>query len=194
MRSIIGVFLGAVAMAALTVVAGGGTASASTDAAGFTTQAEAAGLSAAKADALQDKVDGYLATFKGQGRQVSPNQIDLGGAVLNVAVPGEAQPRQLTAPAAGVTRAVQCNTAAEYGWFCAYQYDYRGGDNIGMYNCDNYFIPWNDLGSWENNQTPGTRPTMHMVSFPSQPMPAAYSIQRTGVAWSWVHSITNCLP
>lgn len=191
MRSITGVFLGAVAMAALAVV-GGGTASASTDATGFTAQAEAAGLSARKADALQDKVDGYLAKFKGQGKQVSPNQIDLGGAVLNVAVPGEAQPRQLVAPASSVLAVHQCNGPAYYEWFCAYEYENRGGDNIGMWTCANYLIPWASTGSWENNQTTGTRPTMHFVSIPSQRMPAAWAIQRTGVQWGPVYSITNC--
>lgn len=187
MRSKIGVFLGVVALAVLTVVAGAGTASAS---AGFTAQAEAAGLSAEKVDALQAKVDAYLAKLKGRGTQVSPNQIDLGGAVLNVTVPGEATPRQLGT--SGVARVIQCDGGTLYGWFCAYQYEYRGGDNIGMYNCDNYFIPWNTFGSWENNQTSGTVPRMHYVSGGYGPMPPAYSRQFTGVGWGGVHSITNC--
>lgn len=179
-------------MTVLTAVAGGGTASASTDGAAFTAQAEAAGLSSAKADALQDKVNGYLVELKGQAKQVSPNQIDLGGAVLNVAVPGETQPRQLVAPASGVLAVHQCNGPAYYEWFCAYQYENRGGDNIGMWNCGNYLIPWASTGSWENNQTTGTRPVMHFVSIPSQTMPAAWAIQRTGVQWGPVNSITNC--
>lgn len=189
MRSIIGVFLGAVAMVVLTAFAGGATASASTDWTVFATQA---GLSAEKADALQDKVDGYLAELKGQGKQVSPNQIDLGGAVLNVAVPGEAQPRQLGAQANGVLAVHQCNGAAFYEWFCAYEYENRGGDNIGMWSCGTYGIPWGSTGSWENNQTTGTRPVMHFTNIPSQTMPAAWAIQRTGVAWLTVRSITNC--
>lgn len=186
MRSKIGVFLGVVALAVLAVVAGAGTASAST---GFTAQAEAAGLSAEKADALQAKVDAYLVTLKGRGTQVSPNQIDLGGAVLNVTVPGETEPRQLGTSGA---RVIQCQNGTLYGWFCAYQYEYRGGDHIGMYNCDNYFIPWASTGSWENNQTAGTTPRMHYVSGGYGPMPPAYSRQFTGVGWNGVHSITNC--
>jgi hypothetical protein len=188
LRSKIGVFLGVVALAVLAVLAGAGTASAST---GFTAQAEAAGLSAGKADALQAKVDAYLVKLKGRGTQVSPNQIDLGGAVLNVTVPGETKPRQLGA--LGVASVIQCNGGTLYGWFCAYQYEYRGGDNIGMYNCDSYFIPWSGpLGSWENNQTSGTVPTMHWIDGTSGRMPAAYSIQRYGVWWDGVYSITNC--
>jgi len=192
LRSIIGVFLGVVAVAVLTAVGGGTTANASTDRVGFTAQAEAAGLSAEKADALQAKVDRYLTKLQGHGKQVSPNQIDLGGAVLNVAVPGEAQPRQLVAPANVSLAVAQCVGSAAYQWFCAYQYEYRTGDHIGMWRCDNYFIPWYTTGSWENNQTAGTRPVMHFVSTPSQSMPAAYSAQQTGVYWNAVHSITNC--
>jgi hypothetical protein len=189
LRSKIGVFLGVVALAVLAVAASAGPASAST---GFTAQAEAAGLSAGKAGALQDKVDAYLVKLKGRGTQVAPNQIDLGGAVLNVTVPGEATPRQLGD--FGVAGVTQCNGSAQYGWFCAYQYDYRGGDNIGMYSCDNYFIPWSGpLGSWENNQSRGTVPRMHYVDGTYGPLPAAYSIRLYGVWWDGVHSITNCL-
>lgn len=187
MRSKIGVILGVVALAVLAVVAGAGTANAS---AGFTAQAEAAGLSAEKADALQDKVDAYLVKLKGRGTQVSPNQIDMGGAVLNVTVPGEAKPRQLGT--SGVAGVIQCDGGTLYKWFCAYQYEYRGGDNIGMYNCDNYFIPWSSTGSWENNQISGTVPRMHYVDGTYGRMPAAYAIQRYGVWWDGVHSITNC--
>ena len=42
----------------------------------------AAGLSAGQASALQAKVDRYLARLAGRGKQVSPNQIDMGGARL----------------------------------------------------------------------------------------------------------------
>jgi hypothetical protein len=188
LRSKIGVFLGVVALAVLAGVASAGTASAST---GFTAQAEAAGLSAAQADALQAKVDAYLVKLKGRGTQVSPNQIDMGGAVLNVTVPGETKPRQLGD--FGLVGVTECNGGAQGGWFCAYQYDYLVGDRIGMYSCGNYFIPWSGaLGSWENNQTPGTVPRMHYVDGTYGRMPAAHSIQWYGVWWDGVNSITNC--
>jgi hypothetical protein len=159
---------------------------------GFTAQAEAAGLSAAKADALQDKVDGYLAKLEGQGKQVSPNQIDLGGAVLNVAVPGEAEPRQLVAPADSTLAVAQCDGRADYEWFCAYEFENLGGDNIGMWSCGNYYIPWWSTGSWENNQTAHTKPKLYPTHGAVQTLPGAYAIQWTGVQWGGIQSITNC--
>ena len=161
------------------MVAGAGAASAS---AGFTAQAEAAGLSAGKADASQAKVDALPHQAEGAGHAGGAQPDRHGGAVLNVTVPGEARPRQLGD--FGVASVIQCNDGTLHGWFCAYQYEYRGGDNIGMYSCDNYFIPWSGpLGSWENNQTRGTVPTMHWIDGTSGRMPAAYSIQRYDVWW-----------
>src|ERR1043165_7195267 len=108
-------------------VFGGGTAGGAAGHAEFVGQARAAGLSAHRADALQAKVDKYLVELKGRGTQVSPNQIDLNGAVLSVAVPGEAKPRQL-----GVARIPQCDgSSANYEWFCGYQFENYTGDNLG---------------------------------------------------------------
>ena len=158
---------------------------------GFVAQAEAAGLSPATATALQAKIDHYLTTLHGRGTQVSPNQIDLHGAVLNVAVPGESQPRQLVPT---VTSSDACTPGADYGWFCAYSGENFTGDNIGMYDCGNYGIPWSSTGSWNNNQTTGTRPWLYWEDSSIAPwhMPAAWSDQTTGVDWWPVSSITNC--
>lgn len=183
-----GALLGVVAMAALTVVAGAGTAGAETSRGAFAGQARAAGLPAAKADALQAKVDDYLVKLKGRGKQVSPNQIDLNGAVLTVAVPGEAKSRQIGA--AGIP---QCaGKSANYEWFCAYQYEGYTGDNIGMWNCGYYSIPWSSFGSFQNNQTAGTVPTVYFDGGSSENLAAAPASQSTWVPWYRIHTVRNC--
>lgn len=194
LRSRMRVVVGLVVSGLVLTLTGQGTAAAEPAA------ALAAGLSAGQASALQAKVDGYLATLAGRGKQVSPNQIDMGGAMLTVTVPGEERTRRL-APAARV--AVDgCHDArglpspAAYGWFCAYSRGGFQGDTVAMYHCDNYFIPFYTWGSWENNQTPGTRPVLYFLIGGGKPpwlMPAAPSAVFTEtVDWSQVSSITNC--
>ncbi|MEV4049565.1 hypothetical protein AB0J55_00095 [Amycolatopsis sp. NPDC049688] len=153
----------------------------------FVAQAKAAGLSAGQATGLQNKVDGYLAKLGNQAHQAAPNRIELPGAVLNVAVPGETAPRAL-----GASGIPECQLRANYGWFCAYEYASFHGDNIGFYNCGEYKpIPWYTTGSWENNQTPGTRPyVFYGIRFES--LPAAYSMQLTGMDWGPVSGIMAC--
>ncbi|MFD0306705.1 hypothetical protein [Streptomyces sp. NPDC127119] len=164
----------------------------------YTAQARAAGLSAHQAQALQRKVDGYLDKLRGRGTQVSPNQIDMNGAMLNVTVPGEELPRQLVPAAEASQQATVCknwadtNSPVPYGWFCAYEREWGNGDSIGMYACDNYFIPWYNNGSWQNNQTTGTVPRVHYAAGGYADMPAAPSIQGYTMNWTVVHSITNC--
>ncbi|WUH88744.1 hypothetical protein OG900_38540 [Streptomyces sp. NBC_00433] len=180
-------------MMALATIAGSGTASAAASGrAGFVAEAREAGLSTKQATGLQSKVDTYLTKLAGKGTQVSPNQIDLKGAVLNVAVPGEGRPRQLGAVRPAVDNAAQCSPTADYYWFCAYQNAYRGGDNIGMYSCGAYPIPWFTTGSWENNQTRGTVPTAYFTDGSTWRMPGAYYYASAGVNWSPVTQIVNC--
>ncbi|ATE57292.1 hypothetical protein [Actinosynnema sp.] len=171
----------------------GGTASASGERS-FTAQARAAGLTAAQVEGLQDKVDGYLRELGDRGKQVAPNQIELGGAVLNVTVPGEDQPRVLGEVTANVNNAAQCSgNWARYGWFCAYRDQWFSGDNIGMYACGDYYIPWYTTGSWHNNQTTGTRPWLYFTTGEGPwHMPPADSQQASGVGWSPVLYIDNC--
>jgi hypothetical protein len=166
----------------------------------FVAQAEASGLPAGKALALQAKVDGYLEKLHGHGTQVAPNQIDMHGAVLNVTVPGEVRPRQL-GPAGELTQYLpECYGGAADGWFCAYEYDtydsgdLTGPDVIGMWACDTYYIPWTTTdGSWINNQTgPNTRPLLTFTDFTTWLMPAAWSYQVSGVNWNPVYTIKNC--
>jgi hypothetical protein len=166
----------------------------------FVAQAREAGLSGEKAAALQAKVDDYLVKLQGQGTQISPNRIDMDGAELIVTVPGEMRPRQLdhatgTVPRPGCMNLSETWTPAEYGWFCAFRYENGIGDIVAMYHCGNYHIPWFSTGSWWNNQTTGTRPTLYFVVGSGQPpwrMPASFSAQYHGVDWSPVNTITNC--
>lgn len=189
MRSRLLVLLGALSM----VLLGTGVASAQgEDRAAFVAQSRAAGLDAAQAAGLQNKVDRYLVELAGQGTQVSPNQIDLGGAVLNVTVPGEDTPRPIGEVSTFEYNALECVGYADPQWFCAYELQHRTGDNIGMWKCDFYSIPWYTVGSWENNQTSGTRSRAYFTDQSSWLMPAAYSIQTTNVAWTPVARIRNC--
>ena len=124
---------------------------------------------------------------------MSPNQIDMNGAMLNVTVPGETRPRQLGEVTTARYAADQCWPAAQPEWFCAYQFAWgSGGDAIGMWACWNYGIPWYTTGSWINHQTPGTRPRLYFVGGGSRLMPPAPSAELSGVNWSVVKSITNC--
>jgi len=104
----------------------------------------------------------------------------------------------LTLPAAAnatpyVNNPPQCQGGADYGWFCAYSGQNFTGQSIGMYDCGNYRIPWTSTGSWDNEQTPGTRPWLYWADgSPAWHMPPAPSSQKTNVGWAPVASITNC--
>ncbi|OXM61351.1 hypothetical protein CF165_38375 [Amycolatopsis vastitatis] len=153
----------------------------------FVAQGQAAGLSAGQARGLQNKVNGYLAKLGGQAHQVAPNRIESPGAVLNVTVPGETEPRAL-----GASWIPECQGGANFGWFCAYEYGSFGGDNIGFYDCGQYKgIPWYTTGSWENNQTRGTQPYVYYGSGSGR-LPGAYSVQRAGMNWGPVYGIVAC--
>lgn len=172
---------------------GAGAATAASSRSDFIRQARTAGLSAGQAQALQATVDDYLVRLKGSGTQVSPNQISLKGGMLNVAVPGEDQPRNLVRNPAYPAAAANCRPSADYEWFCAYQYEYRQGDVVDMWECFREFIiPWSTFGSWENNQTRGTRPLLEFLNGSTWEMPGAYSNQLSGVGWSPVWSIIPC--
>ncbi|MEU8868718.1 hypothetical protein [Streptomyces umbrinus] len=193
LRSRLVVLLSVMALMGVALVAGGARASAAgIDRAAFVALAREAGLSVEQAAGLQEKVDGYLGKLAGSGTQVSPNQIELGGAVLNVAVPGENGPRPLGDVSATVENADECNGWTKYGWFCAYKYKNRSGDNIGMYRCGHYDIPWVTTGSWVNNQTTGTEPMMYYTNTGSELLPPAYSYRDSGVNWRVVDRIRNC--
>jgi len=193
MRSVIRALTAVATAGVLLATVGQGTSRAAPPSAGFAAQSRAAGLSAEQAAGLQAKVDGYLASLAGRGTQVSPNQIAVSGAVLSVTVPGEDGPRQLVAASHAEYRVAVCHPGgAAYGWFCAFERENFTGDHVAMYNCLDYFIPWYTTGSWDNNQTPGTRPLLYFSNGTWWYMPGAPSRQRSGVDWSPVAYIVPC--
>ncbi|MFI8895552.1 peptidase inhibitor family I36 protein [Streptomyces paradoxus] len=146
----------AAAALALSAVALTGPASAETarTPAAFDQQARAAGLSRDDADALQAKVDRYLA--RQDGRQVSANEIALAdGAKLTVTVPGERYVRDLSTPAASRAAA---QWECDYTYFCMFRQTLGMGDRLALYHCQDYALrDWTGDGSYYNNQTPGTQ-------------------------------------
>ncbi|MFF3376052.1 hypothetical protein ACFYXF_24240 [Streptomyces sp. NPDC002680] len=105
------------------------------------------------------------------------------------------QPRQLgdvgiLAEGFGST---ECIGGADYGWFCAYSGPNFTGERLGIYRCGvTWNIPWVSVGSWDNNQTAGTRPLLTFTNGSTWLMPAAHSIQPSGVDWAPVRSIRAC--
>ncbi len=79
-----------------------------------------------------------------------------------------------------------------YGYFCIYQYPNYTGTMYALYYCHDYPVQWpEEVGSWINNQTPGTRAviTDHDGSrFVTQP---AYSYI-SYFDWSSVADIKPC--
>ncbi|MFG3223893.1 hypothetical protein ACGF07_03780 [Kitasatospora sp. NPDC048194] len=184
-----------IALAGLSVLCGATTAAAApakpASAQRFEAQARAAGLTAGQASSLQEKVDSYLATVG--GTQVAPNRIQLAGATVYVAVPGEDHPRDLTGTAGAVSYDPCAGGGADYKHMCAYRGTWYTGDEVDMYNCARYyFSTWSGPGSWDNNQTTGTVARMYGASgawvFSTKP---AHSSDPNG-NWTPVHSIVNC--
>ncbi len=148
--------LGVVALSAMFAVTGAATAEAGVDQQ-FAAQGTAAGLTAAQVGAVQAEADQYLREFG--GKQVALNRVELTGATITIAVPGEKQPRQLGTAA---LRDANCDGSADYHHFCAYRGEYFTGTQIDMYACGVWDIPekWVGPGSWDNNQTFGIRARM----------------------------------
>ncbi|MFC7328540.1 hypothetical protein [Marinactinospora rubrisoli] len=148
----------------LTLATTPGTAHAATTAQPFAWQAEAAGLTEAQTTWLRSEVGTYLEELG--GTQVALNEIDLDGAgSVLVALPGEAQPRDFTSPAAEPAAAAdRCLNAPWYtGYFCAYRGTHYTGTRIDMWDCGRVmYIPrdWG-AGSWINNQSKGMRGYMY---------------------------------
>lgn len=158
----------------------------------FTAQAVAAHLTKTQATALQAEADRYL-TATG-GTQVSPNTIDLNGrGKVYVAIPGEAQPRSFPSASGSPAAADPCDGGgADYHHFCAYSRTYWSGSHIDMYTCGSYNIPWTGAGSWDNNQTVGTRARMYNPSGTLiYTTPPAHSYDANG-DWTHVHTVRNC--
>ncbi|MEU3723018.1 hypothetical protein [Streptomyces sp. NPDC031705] len=120
------------------------TAEASTSTA-FSQQTRAAGLTAAQAAELQQRVDAVLASDP-QARQTSANKLTTAGGELVLRAPGQTETRDLAAP--GV--ALACND----GHLCIRD---GQGNNYDYYRCGYYSFSGIGDGTFNNNQTPGTR-------------------------------------
>lgn len=111
----------------------------------YNAQARTAGLTDRQAAQLQRQVDAVLAQDP-QARQVSANKLTTAGGSVVLAVPGRTETRDLAAP----DTALACGN----GHLCivdgrGYNYDY--------YRCGYYDFDGIGDGTFNNNQTPGTR-------------------------------------
>lgn len=143
-----------VGLTAVAMLAAAGTANASAGPGNtltvFAAQASNAGLDLQQAGVLQAQVDAYLAQVG--GAQVAANEIRYaGGASLILPLPGETRARSLIPERAAEPH------GCPYQYLCAYQYTNFTGGEIHAFYC-NVFVsmPWGSVGSWRNNQTPGT--------------------------------------
>ncbi|MES9511888.1 hypothetical protein ABWJ92_36805 [Streptomyces sp. NPDC000609] len=153
-------------------------------AATFAAQAHKEGLTDADAAALQRRVDGYLTTMG--GKQVAANKIDLGGgSSVVLTLPGEKRARELT----GTKRILDsCDSKT----FCAFQNSQWWGDQIQMYRCDDYIIPWTTIGSWINNQSTGTVAQFKDNTATVRWVDGGAFAQDDTADWSWVLFVNNC--
>ncbi|GGT30897.1 peptidase inhibitor family I36 protein [Streptomyces purpureus] len=175
------------ALAGIFVVLVGGLATAGAAGAastpGFQAQARNAGLSAGQAEGLQAQVDAYKE--RTGGVQTAPNKIAFPGGELTVVVPGEKYARDLSDP-------VGTLAACQHLRFCAYSGTNFTGSQINMYTCRTYNIPWSGDGSWDNNQSSGTRAKMYNSSGSLiYTTPGARSYDKVG-SWTPVYKVRNC--
>ncbi|MGC7094486.1 hypothetical protein ACPZ19_07475 [Amycolatopsis lurida] len=155
----------------------------------FAAQGKDAGLTSAQISTLQAEADTYLAELG--GKQVALNQVELPGATIRIALPGEAAPRKLAVGALDVN----CDGGyADYKHFCAYRGQNFTGTHIDMYACGVYDIPesWVGPGSWDNNQTSGTvAKMMNDAGTVIYKTPGAWSWDTSG-SWTPVDRMRNC--
>ncbi|MER7211365.1 hypothetical protein [Streptosporangium sp. NPDC000239] len=159
--------------------------------AAFAEQGRAAGLTEEQITTLQNSANLYLSTLG--GRQVALNKVVVDGkADVFIALPEEDAPRDLS-PEAGLVSASGCaGGKAAYGHFCAWREPGFRGTTIDMYSCGRYPISLVGNGSWDNNQTKGTRARMYNKSGKLiYTTPPAHSRDSSG-DWTPVHSVRNC--
>ncbi|MFI5806672.1 hypothetical protein [Streptomyces sp. NPDC051561] len=187
-RGVVALAMTVVALAVTTSVAG-----ASTAAGGghpdFGSQARTLGLSSSQAKSLQIKVDGYLA--KEGGTQVAANRIQLPGADLTVALPGEKYARDSNGNKVNDQRAAAASCT--YTNVCAYSKTYFGGDKKTLYTCNQLnSIPWVGDGSWINNQNSSLRARFYDINQNvGWISPGGYS-EDLVAPWGWVHWLSPC--
>lgn len=150
----------------------------------FSAEAQSEGLTAAQASALQAEVEAEIADFGGE--QIAPNKVRLGkGVTLTVVVPGEKYVRALSQP-------VGVRAACQHLYFCAYPGTNFTGNEISMFDCRGYQIPWVGNGSWDNNQSTGTRARMYGSGGALiYTTPGARSYDLVG-SWTSIYSVRPC--
>ncbi|MCX5376714.1 hypothetical protein [Streptomyces sp. NBC_00091] len=144
----------------------------------FSQQTRAAGLTAAQAAQLQQRVDTVLAT-DAQARQVSANKLTIAGGDLVLRAPGQRETRDLAAPDAALACAnghlcIKDGTGSTYDYYYCGYYDFSGvGD-----------------GTFNNNQSSGTRARFYNQNGSERWSNVA---KDTGTAaWSPVYHIRPC--
>lgn len=104
-------------------------------------------------------------------------------AVLTMAATADAATQS-----AGTAAAASC----PYQYFCAYPEPNFGGTPILMYNCREYDIPWSGLGSWINNQTPGTRAQFRSSDHVTRWTDDGAYDSDASAPWGWVWWVKPC--
>jgi hypothetical protein len=61
-----------------------------------------------------------------------------------------------------------------------------------MYNCTEYDMPWSSLGSWINNQTPGTRAQFRSSDHVTRWSDSGAYDSDASADWSWVWYVKPC--
>ncbi|WP_121014428.1 hypothetical protein [Streptomyces sp. 3211.6] len=111
----------------------------------FSEQARAAGLTAAQAAGLQRRADAILASDP-RARQISANKLAIAGGELVLKAPGQTETRDLAAPG----QALACAS----GHLCIRD---GQGSNYDYYYCGYYDFNGIGDGTFNNNQSTGTR-------------------------------------
>ncbi|MCC3776418.1 hypothetical protein [Streptomyces sp. UNOB3_S3] len=127
----------------------------------FADQAVRAGLTADQTAGLRQRVDAYVDATG--GRRIALNKIEVKDGTILVAVPGETYARELNGP---LDRSATANAlvSCPYLYFCGWKGSNRSGDQWNISKCNVLQeIPdgWNSGGSWQNNQSRGTRAYMY---------------------------------
>jgi hypothetical protein len=182
---------GMAAVFATAMVVGSASASTSDNHSKFAKQGRAAGLTAVQTSKLQAKADKYLSELG--GTQVALNKIDLNGkASVFIALPGEDHPRELQSQYGAQATDVNCTGGADYLHFCAYSGSNFGGDQIDMYTCGRYFMPFGSGGSWDNNQTAGTQAAFYRQDNSLIHYTAGAHSLNLHADWLPVYWVVNC--
>lgn len=149
MRSAIKAGVTVAIAATMGLMAGAGTASASTAAIQprITAEAHAAGISLAKAEKLQQEVTSFIRAHG--GTQAALNVVDLSGGSITFVVPGEKYARDL----ATTDRPLAAASGCAYLAFCAYNEISYGGSEVSAFdNCEYLSLPnaFSGQGSYIN--------------------------------------------